>query len=265
MTQLEFMNAVRTEGIRKVLQTHGDLFAGKDLLEIGSGTGAQLLVLRDVCRSATGIEIADRWYRSSPLVEIVQYDGRRIPFQNASFDVIFSSNVIEHIRDENTIHAEMHRVLRPGGVCFHIVPSAMWRIVASIAHYPASIKGGFQRLLGRRVSRSETSANDPGPVTLDRWIARLKFGLVPPRHGEFGNWLTEHLFIFRAGTWRKRFETQGWQIESMGPVGFFHTGCYLFGKHLSWRTRIWLGKFIGSSELFFVLRTASNPADPHRH
>src|SRR5258708_1082489 len=255
------MNAVRTQGIHRILQTHSELFAGKDLLEIGSGTGAQLLVLREMCKSATGIEIAGGLYGRDALTEIGQYDGRRMPFPDASFDVIFSSNVLEHIAHEETIHAEMHRVLRPGGLGFHIVPSATWRIVASVAHYPWCMRAAFQKLIGR-ISGHAAGDNGAGvtkPVTHRGTVAFLKFALLPPRHGEFGNWFTEHLFLFRAGAWRKRFEAHDWQIESMGPVGLFHTGCCLMGPRLSWRMRTWLGKTIGSSELFFVLRPAASP------
>jgi ubiquinone/menaquinone biosynthesis C-methylase UbiE len=257
MTQLEFMNALRTEEMRSVLQRHHDLFAGKDILEIGSGTGVQLLVLRDACKSVTGIEIKNAWFHGDSLVETVPYDGQRIPFPDASFDVVYSSSVMEHIANEKTIHAEIHRVLRGDGVCFHIVPTAAWRISASIAHYPAYIKKVFHKLFGRRIRGANASDADPGSVTLDRWLARLKYALVAPRHGEFGNWFTEHAYIFRVRAWRNRFESHGWQVESMGPIGFFQTGYYVLGQHLNWRARIWLARVFGSSTFFFILRSVS--------
>jgi hypothetical protein len=79
MTQLEFMNALRTEEISSILQRHHDFFAGKDLLEIGSGTGVQLLVLRDACKSVTGIEIKNAWFLGGGTIPI---HGRTIDSLN---------------------------------------------------------------------------------------------------------------------------------------------------------------------------------------
>src|SRR5215831_9697694 len=108
MTLQDFNNAVRVQEIQKLLARHGQVFMGKDLLEIGSGSGAQLQVLAKVCRSTVGIDVV-RSNGSHPSLEIRQYDGRNIPFADASFDIVFSSNVIEHIKDEEVIHREMHR------------------------------------------------------------------------------------------------------------------------------------------------------------
>src|SRR5579872_3695047 len=99
------MNALRTEEIGRILNRHANLFHDRDLLEIGSGTGVQLQALSLVCKSVVGIEIPDSSYTADPLVEILKYNGRRIPFPDKSFDVIFSSNVIEHVREEEAIHS----------------------------------------------------------------------------------------------------------------------------------------------------------------
>src|SRR6266568_9111152 len=249
MTQLEFMNALRTEEIRRILERHDNLFVGKDLLEIGSGTGAQLRELSRVCKSAIGIEIADSEYAADRLVEILEYDGSHIPFPDASFDLIFSSNVIEHIRNEKTIHSEMHRVLRPGGVCVHIVPTAAWRLFASIAHYPSLAKKIADKLLEfKRHTVTGNTGIDRTPVTLARWRAQLLYALVQRRHGEFGNWFTEH-FLFRRSAWQKRFEANGWRVEAIDSMGLAHSGYCLLGERLSWRLRGWLADIIGSSEV----------------
>jgi SAM-dependent methyltransferase len=38
-----------------------------------------------------------------------------MPFENDSYDIIYSNAVLEHIQDVPRAIAEMHRVLRPGG------------------------------------------------------------------------------------------------------------------------------------------------------
>src|SRR5215831_12782542 len=118
LTALEFVNALRAEEMRAILERHLALFANRDLLELGSGAGAQLLKLREICRSAEGL---DTERRPDALTSVLTYDGKTFPFRDASFDVIFSSNVLEHIADEAAVYSEMHRVLRPGGICVHVV------------------------------------------------------------------------------------------------------------------------------------------------
>jgi len=43
------------------------------------------------------------------------YDGRNLPFEDASFDAVFCSEVFEHVFNLEEILKELHRVLKPGG------------------------------------------------------------------------------------------------------------------------------------------------------
>ena len=54
--------------------------------------------------------------------DIVPFDGRRIPFPDASFDHVMCIEVLEHAEDPQGLVAEMHRVLRPGGGLVVTVP-----------------------------------------------------------------------------------------------------------------------------------------------
>jgi SAM-dependent methyltransferase len=46
----------------------------------------------------------------------------RLTFPDASFDVVLTSDVLEHVRLEDRAHREIRRVLRPGGVYIFTVP-----------------------------------------------------------------------------------------------------------------------------------------------
>lgn len=92
---------------------------GKDVLELGPGQTPRLLQLamQDGAKSATGLDVenyvSERWPAE---VRASVYDGRRMPFDDHSFDVIWSNSCLEHVRHPALTVAEFARVLRPGGL-----------------------------------------------------------------------------------------------------------------------------------------------------
>src|SRR5947208_5328133 len=114
--------------------------AGERVLEIGAGTGQQAIALRERGFQVEAIEVPDSNYNQHQVFPITAYDGRHIPFPDASFDVVFSSNVLEHVRDLPALEAEIKRVLRPGGFCVHVMPTHVWRLWCTLAAFPASVQ-----------------------------------------------------------------------------------------------------------------------------
>lgn len=53
---------------------------------------------------------------------VFNIDLQKISFESARFDVILSSDVMEHVRNDAAAHAEIFRCLRPGGVYIFTVP-----------------------------------------------------------------------------------------------------------------------------------------------
>jgi SAM-dependent methyltransferase len=54
---------------------------------------------------------------------VLRGDATRLPFADGSFDVVITSEVLEHIQDDVTAIGEMVRVLRPGGEFAATVPA----------------------------------------------------------------------------------------------------------------------------------------------
>ena len=127
MFSIEHLNVLRAAEIDKIV-THLRP-PGARLLEIGAGTGRQAQALVERGFSVEAIEILESNYSGDRLFPITNYDGRHIPFPNQSFDIVFSSNVLEHVPDLVQMHSEIRRVLRSGGYAVHVLPTHAWRFL----------------------------------------------------------------------------------------------------------------------------------------
>jgi SAM-dependent methyltransferase len=87
------------------------------VLEVGCGTGAVLLALKDLEVGAIhyGVDISDPSTHCDPgatLLNLAEYDGLRLPFDDSSVDLVFASHVIEHALEPRSLLVEMARVAR---------------------------------------------------------------------------------------------------------------------------------------------------------
>ncbi|MGI8923538.1 MAG: class I SAM-dependent methyltransferase [Fimbriimonadales bacterium] len=94
--------------------------------------------------------------RSRPGLELIEGSALDLPYQNETFDAIFSHHVIEHVGDPNKHLSEAVRVLRHGGALYVGTPNRH-RVVGYIGSFSATraqkIKWNLQdyrdRLRGR--------------------------------------------------------------------------------------------------------------------
>jgi SAM-dependent methyltransferase len=96
-------------------------------LDVGSGSGGNAGVLRDLGWAMTALErspTAAELARARGLA-VVRGDARQLPFADESFDLVMSTDMWEHIDDDKTVAQESFRVCRPGGRLLVAVPSGM--------------------------------------------------------------------------------------------------------------------------------------------
>src|SRR5438105_12903604 len=105
MFSYEHLDALRAAEIERVVPFFP---AGARVLEIGAGTGKQALELQRRGFEVSAIELADSNYAAHRVFPIKDYDGRSIPLPDASVDVVFSSNVLEHVPDLSRMHTGIH-------------------------------------------------------------------------------------------------------------------------------------------------------------
>jgi SAM-dependent methyltransferase len=97
----------------------GRLHARK-VMDLGCGAGDSVDLFRSVDPDVewVGVDIeesAEVAERTRADAEFVTFDGRTLPFDDASFELVYCKQVLEHVEHPRELVAEATRVLRPGG------------------------------------------------------------------------------------------------------------------------------------------------------
>lgn len=93
------------------------LCEGKDILEVGCGTGLILKELAPVANRAVGIDISPGMLDQAKNrgLEVYEASATDLPFEDSSFDAVYSFKVLAHVEEIEKAMCEVARVLRPGG------------------------------------------------------------------------------------------------------------------------------------------------------
>ena len=220
------------------------------VLELGGGNGYQAKILSEWGNDVTSldIEVPD----ASLHYPVQRYDGATLPYPDETFDVVFSSNVLEHVRDVPALLAEASRVLRPSGVMIHVLPSPTWRLWTNVTYYIRVM----QSVLLRRPDPEGPQFRLRRPLSLRNLLQFVRSIAFPYAHGVHANAIWE-LYTYSAGRWRRVFRRNGFVAEKVTPAGVFYSG-YKVLSSVDVPARKRLAKFLGSSCNVFVLRRSDD-------
>lgn len=245
-------------------------YSDPKILEIGTGYGFGLSYLRKLGLNAVGIEPGNsagfqgRYQQALELLEannisspkdiLHSANGEALPFDDNSFDIIYSLDVLEHVRNIGQCLAEAHRVVKPNGV-----------IVMAVPNYNAFREQHYNIFWLPHILRSKWLA---------KWYVKTFFG----RH----DWFIDELNFVTPGYFRKlvhrRTQLSGmklrYQINPNIPILsriFSHIGTAhydLKSKNLMDRVSkratgllLELGEFIGLVEYCFLIWDPINKYD----
>jgi ubiquinone/menaquinone biosynthesis C-methylase UbiE len=87
----------------------------------------------------------------SARVELRLCDAKKMPFPDATFDVVISNSIVHHIPEPFGVFAEMARVVRPGGALFVrdlMRPRSLDELQGFVQKYAAGANAHQQKMFG---------------------------------------------------------------------------------------------------------------------
>jgi SAM-dependent methyltransferase len=146
------IDAIHKSWLRRALGQLG----GQTVLDFGCGTGRLTRFAADLGADACGVdgtpEMIDVARTLAPGLRFEKSDGVRLPFDDATFDLVLSVYVLQYYvgtSDLSALAAEFARVLRPGGkvVAIEQVSTALDRGADAAAYSREFGQRGFEQTI----------------------------------------------------------------------------------------------------------------------
>lgn len=172
----------KAEAILKTMQLHtGQALTDAVWLDIGCGSGGIAATLAGHVRRVVGVD-PERWERWDAFraahANLAFHEGSYRDIERLlgaeSIDVVVCNQVYEHVDDPLALLQSIHRVLKPGGLCYFAGPNLLWPIEPHVfwpfVHWlPRRFAQGIMRSLGSRRAL-ELDAYSTHYWRLTRWF-----------------------------------------------------------------------------------------------
>jgi len=142
-----------------------DYVVGKDVLEVGCGSGLILRRVETLADRAVGVDSRPEMLKRAVDrgLDVVRADSRALPFADECFDVVYSFKTLAHVPNVEDALREMVRVARPGGHLLVEFDNPM-----SLRYVGARLAGGGSPPVDSR-GAAQFSRWDP-PFEVRRWL-----------------------------------------------------------------------------------------------
>ena len=204
-----------------------DLFT--EALEIGAGDGLQSQILSNYARAVISTDLNDNRLEQEPHPKITYQvcDCENLPFEDSRFDLVYSSNVLEHLMHPDKALMEIHRVLQEDGIVINIIPNRVWKLSHLALFYPNQALTAVELLLSRSRRGMVGKHQGRGNNLARERSSSIYRHLWPSVHGENSNHLVEFI---RMGSsyWTKMFKRAGFGVVGRIAGLPFHSP-YRFG------------------------------------
>lgn len=150
------------EGIYSDFVSRAGNPSGKRGLDIGFGNGVTLATFARGGAQMSGVEVSKDLFLFAEKVvadyavpaDLHLYDGEQFPFEDETFDFIYSVSVLEHVSSPESVLKQAARVLKKGGVFYLAFPNRFFPKETHtglwfISYLPASLASRIAVLFGR--------------------------------------------------------------------------------------------------------------------
>lgn len=194
-------------------------------LELGCGMGYHSAFLAKVCKQvistdleeesaddhAIGLKVTREFLHKLNIdnVDIKGCSAEQLPFPDNHFNFVYSNFVMEHVPDRKNAFKEIHRVLKPGGYHFCIVPTRFDKFYAIIYYYLYLLQRIIFRV-NRFFSGTKNRPNNRNKIAAPtiKGKSMLRHFPFPPPHGAYQSFLSEWLQWSHA-RWSKQIIESG--------------------------------------------------------
>jgi len=237
-----FLN--RQRAIRNIEwnEIEGFIPNGSKFLDIGCGKGHGLsLAARKGCQVVGVDPFPDNAGVSPELQDlgceyrIVEGFCENLPFEDSSFDVVYSSHMLEHTSDYEKSISEMSRVLQPDGVLIMGVPTATMAFVRLLSILIFSTHRNIIEILRYPLKSAEWKRLHP-----------LKHFILPSSHGNPSKSVFHDLNDYRINKWRQRLNLSFTTEQTILPALYNYPD---FHQFFPLHKNRWY-----SSSVFFIAR-----------
>ncbi len=247
MFNIDFLNELRLAELELISPR---FTSGSRILEFGAGTGAQALRLESLGLDVTALDISTSGYSHARVFPILEYNGVDIPLPDSSIDVIYSSNVLEHVEDLEKIFSEFKRILRSDGHCIHVMPSVAWRIWTLLTGYIVAFHILFMMI--KELIKPGVGSRF---LCFRKNLKKFAGAFLPIGHGTSWEGISE-IWTFSVPAWRSNFKKYGFNVIEAIPLGLFHTGHMMLGSKLKVSHRKRISSWLGSAATVYVVKVA---------
>ena len=103
----------------------------KKFCDLGCGSGYRTMLFNEYNRDVTGIDIRDYRFPENKKFSFIHGDIFKSNLPANTYDMVFSYDVIEHLEKPELLLKEIHRILKPEGICVLATPNR-YRIVNAV-------------------------------------------------------------------------------------------------------------------------------------